>query len=96
VGRSKPSKKPIRNVVSAAIRRERLAQAISQEELAARLQRYGWDIGRTTVTKIELGERCVTDFELIAIADVLQVAVEALIGGAERKSVVRMLNDLDR
>jgi transcriptional regulator with XRE-family HTH domain len=96
VGRSKPSAKPLRNVVSAEIRRERLAQGISQDELAARLQRYGWDVGRTTITKIELGERCVTDFELVALADVLQITVEAMIAAAERKNVVRMLNDLDR
>ena len=97
VGRTKPSKKPIRNVVSAEIRRHRLMRNISQEELAAQLQRYGWDVGRTTITKIELGERCVTDFELIAIADVLQVGVQVLVGRhAGRKKIVQMLNDLDR
>lgn len=96
MGRPKPSKRPLRNVVSAVIRRERLAQNTSQEELAARLQRYGWDIGRTTITKIELGERCVTDFELIAIADVLQTTVQDLVGSAVRQDVVRMLNDIDR
>ena len=69
---------------------------MSQEEFAARLQRFGWDVGRTTVTKIELGERCVTDFEMIAISNVLEIGVDALISGFSITTVKRMLNALHR
>jgi hypothetical protein len=36
--------------------------------LTAKLQRYGWDLDRTSWTRIELGERIVSDCELVAIA----------------------------
>jgi transcriptional regulator with XRE-family HTH domain len=96
VGHNKSSPNPVRNVVANAVRRERNAQGISQDQLAAQLQRQGWDVGRTTITKIELAERCVTDFELIAIAEALQTSVEALTTGVQRQKVRSLLGSLHR
>jgi len=45
----------------------------SQDELARRLQLAGWDVDRTLVARIELRTRCITDMELLALADTLGV-----------------------
>ena len=79
-----------------AVRRERQAQGISQDQLAAQLQRLGWDVGRTTITKIKLSERCVTDFELIAIVEALHTSVEALTNGVQRQKVRSLLGSINR
>jgi len=47
--------------------------------MVRRLQLKGWDIERTILTKIELQHRCLTDYELIAIADVLGVSLNDLL-----------------
>ena len=46
--------------------------------MARELQLAGWDLGRTGVTKIELRERCVSDYELIIMAQVLGVDLDEL------------------
>jgi transcriptional regulator with XRE-family HTH domain len=96
VGHSKDPKRPVRNLIAAALRFERETKGLSQEQLAAHLQRLGWDVGRTTITKIELSERCVTDFELVVIADALGITVEKLVGSPARQKVRSLLNTLDR
>jgi len=60
--------------------RMRIARALkkppmSQQELLAKLQREGIDISQSTLSKIENGDRYVTDIELKAIATVLNVSV---------------------
>lgn len=52
----------------------------SQSDLGAHCQRAGWDAGRGIVTKIEAGQRQVTDRELVALAWVLGVTVSELVG----------------
>ena len=97
MGHKKPSRSPkLRNAVGDALRAARETQNLSQAELAAKLQLYGWDVGRTTWTKIELGERAVTDCELLAIADVLGLSLDALAKSAKRESVRRVLRALKR
>lgn len=62
-----------KNIVGPHVRHIREAAAMSQEALAARCQRFGWDISRDTVASIELQRRCVTDVELVTLADILNV-----------------------
>ncbi len=73
--------RPIRNALGGKIRLAREAKGWSQGDLARKLQLYGWDVERTVVTKIELRQRCVTDFELIAIAEVLNISLDKLAQG---------------
>jgi transcriptional regulator with XRE-family HTH domain len=63
------------------IRLAREARGWSQADLARELQLYGWDEERTVITKIELRRRCVTDIELIAIAEVLRISLDKLAHG---------------
>lgn len=62
-----------------ALRRQR-EPTLTQQGLAVRLQLLGWDIDRFGVSKIERGQRQVTDKEVVLIAKALQVAVSDLFG----------------
>lgn len=62
----------------ARIRKE-LTPKCSQRALADKLQLYGIDVDKNAIQRIESGDRFVTDIELVAIADVLNVSVTELL-----------------
>lgn len=66
------------NIVGAHIRRLRYQQGLTQDALAARCTRLGWDISRGTLAKVEAQVRCVSDSEMLVLARALKVAVDAL------------------
>ncbi|HEX5221484.1 MAG TPA: helix-turn-helix transcriptional regulator [Verrucomicrobiae bacterium] len=66
------------NVVGPQIQRVRYQLALTQEQLAARCQLFGLDVGRATIAQIESQFRCVTDLELLQLARVLDVSIESL------------------
>lgn len=68
-----------KNMSGPAIKHYRDKLGLSQEELAARAQRSGWDIGRGVVAKIETGTRYVTDVELVRMAKLLRVPARDLL-----------------
>jgi len=68
-----------RNISGSQLQKLRLEQSISQTELAASCQRKGWDITRYVIAKIESRSRCVSDFELMLLAEILGVSVSALL-----------------
>ena len=70
--------KTIRNVIGPHVRRIRYSQDLTQDGLAARLQRAGWDASRTSVAKIEAQLRWVADCELFMLAKVLGVSTDEL------------------
>ena len=78
---------PLRNVLADRLRQAREKRGWSQSDLARELQLRGWDAGRTLVTKIELRERCVTDYELIVLARVLSVRLDDLTKDAYEESL---------
>lgn len=61
------------NMVGPQIRKLRDARHWTQSRLAVKLQCAGWDITRSTVSKIESRIKCVTDFELEYFIEVLKV-----------------------
>jgi transcriptional regulator with XRE-family HTH domain len=71
-----------RNIVGPQVRRLRSAAGISQDDLAARCARQGFDIGRGSVSHIETGLRGVSDLELVLLANALRVKLEELVPGA--------------
>lgn len=78
-----------RNRVGAYVRSVRLSARppITQEELVARLAIRGIRLGRAAVSKIENGDRAVTDLEVVAFAEALGVSVATLLGiGVEQPS----------
>ena len=56
------------------MRKIRSQGGLSQLELAARCQRMGWDLSRETLAKIELQTRWVADFEVIFLAQALDIS----------------------
>lgn len=52
---------------------------LTQEDLTARMQIEGLNITKNMISRIELGERYVTDLELIAFAKALNVSTAWLL-----------------
>jgi len=70
---------PVRE--EARLRRLRSAAGISQDDLAARCTRQGFDIGRSMISHIETGLRGVSDLEMVLLAKALRVALDELAPG---------------
>ena len=68
-----------KNLCGERIRLARLKARITQSELAARLQVEGVLLERDSISRIEIGTRFVTDYELKVIAKILKVEVEWLL-----------------
>jgi transcriptional regulator with XRE-family HTH domain len=67
-----------KNIVGARVRKARKESKITQTELAARLQVLGVNIERPAISKLESGNRPVTDIEVAAIAKALEVPISWL------------------
>lgn len=67
-----------RNIIGPNVQTIRVSKGLTQERLAAELQMLGWDADRFIVSKIERGEREVTDKEIVLLAKALGVSVGEL------------------
>ena len=68
-----------KNLCGDRVREARAKRKITQADLAARLQVAGVIMERDSVSRIEIGTRFVTDYELAVLSDVLGVSVEWLL-----------------
>ena len=59
-------------------RKNLCGEKITQRDLAARLQTQGITIERDSISRIEIGTRFVTDYELKILAKTLDVSMEWL------------------
>jgi transcriptional regulator with XRE-family HTH domain len=69
-----------RNIVGARVTEARLRQGMKQNELLAKLQVEGIEISIPALSLLEGQKRPVFDFELVALARVLNVSVPWLLG----------------
>ena len=69
-----------RNLVGARVESERKRQGMKQKELLAQLQVNGIDMNASGLSKLEGQIRFVTDSELVALARILNVSVDWLLG----------------
>lgn len=69
-----------KNLCGDRVKEARARRKITQEDLAARLQIEGVTMERDSVSRIEIGTRFVTDYELVALSRVLGVSMEWLTG----------------
>jgi transcriptional regulator with XRE-family HTH domain len=67
-----------KNIVGPQIRKLRYQQNLTQELFAARCSVRGMDLSRGTLAKIEAQVRCVTDAELLIIAEALRAEIRDL------------------
>lgn len=73
-----------KNLSGDKIREARLKQRLSQSDLAAKVQIVkGVTLERDSISRIEIGTRFVTDYELKIFAKVLHVNVEWLLEETE-------------
>ena len=66
------------NIVGINIRKIRENKKWTQDQLAAKCNLQKWNISRSTVAKIEVKVRRVTDIEVKMLAKVLSVPIEEL------------------
>ena len=67
-----------KNISGDRIYQARTSMRLSQQELAARMQVHGVGIEREAISKIETGDRFVSDYELKYFAEVLGVSMDWL------------------
>ena len=72
-----------KNIVGARVTEARTAQGMKQVELLAKLQTAGIDLSVPALSLLEGQKRPVTDMELSALADILHVSVDWLLGREE-------------
>ena len=72
------TKRHKKNLVGHVVKKIRLSNKapITQEQLAIRLQLLDWFIDRFGVSKIERGEREITDIELLKLSKALDVSIQ--------------------
>lgn len=69
-----------RNMVGARVTEARLSMGMKQVDLLAKLQTSGIEISIPALSLLEGQKRPVSDFELCALADILHVSVDWLLG----------------
>ncbi|MBQ6706884.1 MAG: XRE family transcriptional regulator [Clostridia bacterium] len=74
-----------RNIVGARVTQARKRLGLKQIELLAKLQLAGVDMSVPALSLLEGQKRPVSDIELNALADILQVSVEWLLGREENQ-----------
>lgn len=72
-----------KNICGDRIRLARLGKRLSQTDLASMLQLQGVPAERDIISRMEMGDRLVTDYEVVTIAEVLDVSVVWLLGKEE-------------
>ena len=69
-----------RNIIGARVTQARKAKGMKQVELLAKLQLAGVDLSVPALSLLEGQKRPVSDVELNALADILNVSVDWLLG----------------
>lgn len=74
-----------RNIIGARVTEARKKHGMKQIELMAKLQTLGVDISIPALSLLEGQKRPVSDIELNAIAEILNVSVDWLLGNKQGK-----------
>lgn len=75
-----------KNLIGARVESARKNQGMKQKELLAQLQVRGVDLNASGLSKLEGQIRYVTDMELLALSDILNVSVNWLLTGNDREN----------
>jgi hypothetical protein len=77
-----------RNLIGERVKkaRQQFNPPLTQDQLSGRLAKLGIQIDRVALAKIETGLRCAFDFEVKALASVLKVDANWLLGISARKA----------
>ena len=69
-----------KNLCGQRVKEARARRSMTQADLATKLQVIGITMERDSVSRIEIGTRFVTDYELAGLAQTLDVSMAWLIG----------------
>lgn len=69
-----------RNIAGERVEQRRKAIGMKQKDLLTQLQVRGIDLNASGLSKLEGQLRSINDFELVALADVLGVSINWLVG----------------
>lgn len=69
-----------KNLCGNRVKEAHARRNLTQADLAAKLQLTGVIMERDSVSRIEIGTRFVTDYELVVLSEVLGVSMEWLTG----------------
>ena len=69
-----------RNIIGPRLKVARLKNNLTQQQLSAKLETMAVYIDRASISKIEQQRRIVTDFELLALCQILKVSPGWLLG----------------
>ena len=69
-----------KNICGDRLREARVVRRLRQEDLAAKIQIEGVIMERDSISRIEIGTRFVSDFDLMIFAKMLGVSVNWLLG----------------
>jgi len=85
---TKTIKHQSRNIIGARIREARhvFDPPLTQDQVAGRLAKVGVQLDRVALAKVESGLRCAFDFEVKALAAVLKVDANWLLGIPTQKA----------
>ena len=67
------------NITGSRIKDLRIQRGLTQEQLAAQMQTAGIQINQKAISRIESGDRIITDYELLRLAEILHVSVNQLL-----------------
>lgn len=83
-----------RNIIADRVRdaRLRFVPPLTQDQLSGRLANEGVQLDRVAIAKIETGIRCAFDFEVRALASVLKVDANWLLGSESSGTAIRKSN----
>lgn len=73
-----------RNIAGARVEMRRKEIGMKQKDLLTRLQVRGIDLNASGLSKLEGQFRSISDFELVALAEVLGVSINWLVGQEEK------------
>lgn len=73
-----------KNIIGVTLHNIRHSRGLTQEQLCEMLKAYDVDICVSTLSKIESQSRRVADFELLAIANALDISVYDLVGASSK------------
>lgn len=69
-----------KNLIGKKVYELRMIKGIKQKDFLAQLQTFGLDINPSSLSKLEGQNRIATDYEIRAIAQILNVSYDELIG----------------
>jgi transcriptional regulator with XRE-family HTH domain len=75
------------NFIGPQVRKFRESKGWTQDNLAVKVQLFGWDTSRISITRLENQERRVPDVELFVFASVLGVSADDLFPQNLRKKI---------